>query len=81
MRPNLSNGFVYQGRGNFTGPTYCGVSGAFYDVTCDQNNGGWHVYIEGANLASGACPEPSSMLLFGSAVVGLGGLLRRRLLG
>ena len=36
--------------------------------------------INGSN-GGGSTPEPSSLALFGSGVLGIGGLLRRRFLG
>lgn len=68
--------FSRNGQGDFTGPAFCGVDGAFYDVTCDQNNGNWHVVIQGAQ---GTTPEPSSIALFGSGILGLAGVLRRKM--
>ena len=37
--------------------------------------------IEGNGSGGGTTPEPSSLAMFGSGVLGLGGLLRRRFLG
>jgi PEP-CTERM motif len=43
--------------------------------------GGFHPYIEGtATLSFAPAPEPGSILLLGSGILGLAGMLRRRLL-
>jgi len=76
--PNLSNGFVQQGNGNFTAGFCTSATGAFWDVTCDQNDGHWAFDILNVNSAVvSSTPEPCTLMLLGS-FLGLGGLLRRR---
>jgi len=76
--PNLSNGFSQQGQGNFTGPDFCGTTGPFWDVTCDQNDGHWA--FDALNVGNvTTTPEPASLALLGSGVLGLVGVLRRKL--
>jgi|SRR5215831_14357167 len=76
--PNLSDGFLQQGQGNFTGPLFCGVTGGFYDVTCDQRTNQWA--FDALNVGNATTtPEPSSLLLMGSGILGLAGVIRRRL--
>ena len=66
---NLSNGFLEQGQGNFTGPAFCiGKTGPFYDPGCNQRNGNFEVDIIGASNAA-AIPEPSTFLLIGSGIL------------
>lgn len=67
--PNLSDGFLMQGQGNFTGST-CGTSGAFYETDvapCVQRTGNF-------SLTLSSVPEPATVglmaipfLLFGAA--------------
>lgn len=54
--PNLSNGFLEQGQGNFTGQT-CGTTGAFYETdlaNCVQRTGNFTLDIA-------TVPEPSDL--------------------
>ena len=63
----IGNNWVASGSLTFTG----------FGLINDTTDGYW-----GPNfLMSGSTPEPGSLLLFGSGIAGLGGLLRRRLLG
>jgi hypothetical protein len=69
--PNVSDGFLMQGQGNFTGDT-CGASGPFYqtDVApCVQRDGNFSVNIS-------STPEPSTLWL-GAIPLILFGLVRR----
>ena len=52
-------------------------------VTVDiGDHGGGFYYLEDATYNfGGSTPEPSSIMLFGSGILGLGGLLRKRFLG
>jgi hypothetical protein len=77
--PNYSNGFLRQGQGNFTGAAYCGgASSPFWDVTCDQNDGHWAFDILNVNAAT-ASPEPGTMLMVGTGLLGAVGMVRRRI--
>lgn len=69
--PNLSDGFLEQGQGNFTGPT-CGTTGAFYETDvapCVQRTGNFALNITNV-------PEPSDLWLAIPAIAF--GLFRRR---
>ncbi len=69
--PNLSDGFLEQGQGNFTGQT-CGTTGAFYETdlaTCVQRTGNFTLDVT-------TVPEPSD-LWFALPAIAFG-LLRRR---
>jgi hypothetical protein len=67
--PNLSDGFLEQGQGNFTGST-CGTTGDFYETDvapCVQRTGNY-------SLTVSTVPEPATIalmaipfLLFGAA--------------
>jgi len=73
--PNLSDGFLMQGQGNFTGST-CGTSGAFYQTDiapCVQRDGNFSV-------AATATPEPGTIWL-GALPLVFFGLARRRKTG
>jgi len=70
--PNLSNGFLEQGQGNFTGST-CGTTGAFYETDiapCVQRTDAYSVNIT-------ATPEPATFWL-GSVLVAAFFVTRRR---
>jgi hypothetical protein len=71
----LSSGFDRQGETDFTGQDYGPGSGMFYDVTGDQRTSFWAfdiLNVEEASLPNGpAIPEPATILLIGSGLVGL----------
>jgi hypothetical protein len=67
--PSLSDGFTRTGQGNFTGPTYAGIPGAFWDATPAQRNGNWAVDLEGVTVA--AVPEPGTLLTLGTGFLGI----------
>jgi hypothetical protein len=70
--PDLSNGFLEQGQGNFTGPT-CGTTGAFYETDiapCVERTDAYSVNIT-------ATPEPATFWL-GSVLVAAFFITRRR---
>jgi hypothetical protein len=70
--PNISDGFLMQGQGNFTGPT-CGATGAFYETDvapCVQDTGNFA-------FTATTTPEPSTIWL-GALPLVLFGLARRR---
>jgi hypothetical protein len=77
--PTYGDGFSRSGQGNFTGAANgCGVNVAFCeDPFHPLRTGQWAVDILGAGSVTAATPEPASMLLLVSGIVGLG-LLRRR---
>jgi hypothetical protein len=63
--------------GQWNGPTGPKEAG-FMELV----EGGPYPFIDGtANLTFAPAPEPGSLLLFGSGILGLAGTLRRRLLG
>ncbi len=69
--PNLSDGFLEEGQGNFTGAT-CGTSGAFYETDvapCVQRDGNFALNIS-------AAPEPTTLGLGILAIAA--GLIGRR---
>ncbi len=69
--PNLSNGFLEQGQGNFTGQT-CGTTGSFLETDvapCVQRTANFA-------LTASAVPEPATLLL--AVPVLAFGLMRRK---
>jgi hypothetical protein len=78
----LSDGFVESGQGNFTGPQFCGVTGAFFDPNCNQRTGNFELDIVGPSSAS-AVPEPANLFVTGLSLFGLisAGLGKRLLRG
>jgi hypothetical protein len=74
--PNISDGFLMQGQGNFTGAT-CGTTGAFYqtDVApCVQRTGNF-----AATFSS--VPEPATACLLGLPLLVFGLARRRKIVG
>jgi hypothetical protein len=70
--PNLSDGFLMQGQGNFTGST-CGTTGGFYQTDiapCVQRSNNFAI-------AATATPEPSTLGLGALSLI-LFGVARRR---
>lgn len=68
--PNLSNGFLQAGSGNFTGPT-CNVPGGAFldtaDIDCAQRTNAYALDIVGVDTATAAdasaIPEPATFVL------------------
>jgi hypothetical protein len=77
--PTYADGFTRSGQGNFTGGANgCGDQVPFCeDPFLPLRTGQWAVDILGGDAVTAATPEPASMLLLVSGIVGLG-LLRRR---
>jgi len=78
--PNLSDGFEQDGNINFTAAFPPGHTGFFWDLTSDQRDSHWAFDILGVNQASqgGQVPEPATMLLLGSGLIGLAGYGRKK---
>jgi len=78
---NSGGGYSGSGCGGADGHgLYCPSSAEQYYTIGGQNDLG-PVPSESFTINGGSTPEPSSLALFGSGVLGLGGLLRRRFLG
>jgi hypothetical protein len=79
--PNLSNGFVRDGQGNFTAAFTGHTTGQFWDVSnsaYSQRDSHWAFDILGVEQATQtAVPEPFTMLFLGSALIGAAGLGRK----
>ena len=74
----LAEGFSRQGEGNFTGPTYLGAPGAFWDANPNQRTSAWALDILDVDTATiSAIPEPATALSLTGAL-GVLGLLRLR---
>ncbi len=75
--PNLSNGFLMQGQGNFTGST-CGTTGDFYETDvapCVQRTGNF-------SLTLTAAPEPATLGLMAIPFLVVGATrMRKSVLG
>ena len=59
--PTLSDGFLQQGQGNFTGPAVGQPDGSFLLITADQRTSNWAVDISPVDTAEipSAVPEPA----------------------
>jgi hypothetical protein len=72
--PFLSDGFLHDGEGDFTGPYYLGTSGSFVLVTGDQRDGHWAVDIR---LPGNPIPEPGTLALLAGGLAALARIRRR----
>lgn len=64
--PFLSDGYSRSGQGNFTGPAFTGMPGAFIDANPSQRTNAWAVDILGVDQATAigiASPVPSPATL------------------
>jgi hypothetical protein len=66
--PNLSDGFLEQGQGDFTGRNVLGMPGAFIDPGGNQRTSSYFVTVDGVASAS-TVPEPSTALCCALALV------------
>ncbi len=76
--PNLAAGFTRTGEGNFTGPAFTGLAGAFLDFSPAQRNSHWALSVDGASRSVTPVPEPISSFMISTGLLGIF-LLRRRL--
>lgn len=65
--PFLSDGFLRDGQGNFTGPNFLGVAGSFILVDGAQRDGHWALDVTTPIPE----PEPWAVLLAGLGLIGL----------
>lgn len=75
--PFLSDGFSQSGAGNYTGPMFLGMPGAFVDASLSQRTNEWAVDILGVQNAV-VIPEPSSLLISLSGLIAAGAAIRFR---
>ena len=76
--PNLSNGFLEAGHGNFTGSELCSApGGSFLDETCNQRTGNFAFDVTGVTSAS-AVPEPATAWLIAPAALLIETFRRRK---
>jgi hypothetical protein len=72
--PFLSDGFLRDGEGDFTGPNYLGTLGSFVLVTGDQRDGHWAVDI---SVPGNPIPEPGTLALLAGGLAALARIRRR----
>jgi len=78
---SLSEGFLRDGTGNFTGPEFLGRPGSFIDFTGSQRTSAWTVNFQNAGAAApAAVPEASTGISLGLGLLALtvAGAVRRR---
>jgi hypothetical protein len=71
--PMFVDGFSRTGQGDFTGPNFTGLPGAFVDLNMDQRDSHWALDILNVSV-----PEPSSLLLLATGVAFAAARARRR---
>jgi hypothetical protein len=77
--PNISNGFIRDGQGNFTGPLTGHPGGSFWDVANTQRDNHWAFDILNVQQATQTpAPEPSTPLLLLSGLAGVAAYIRKR---
>ena len=77
LGPFLADGFLRAGQGYFTGPTFVGTPGAFYDANMAQRTSAWAVDVLDVQDAV-IIPEPSTLLLLLSGIAAAAVARRRR---
>jgi hypothetical protein len=78
--PNLSNGFIRTGQGNFTGPLTGNPGGSFRDVSGSQRDSHWAfdiLNVQQATTPPTGVPEPSTIVLLLPGLAGLVAGFRR----
>ena len=76
--PTLLDGFIRDGQGDFTGPSFLGIPGSFIDPALNQRSANFYLTIDSVDSAS-PTPEPSTAILFiAGAFVTTAGMRRLR---
>ncbi len=75
--PNLTDGFQEDGQGNFTGAFRCS-NDSFCDLSGDNRTNVWAYDILNVSAADVVVPVPAAAWLFGSALLGLGVVKRKK---
>src|SRR3990167_4915337 len=79
LGPTLADGFLHGGEGDFTGPMFLGAPGSFVLIDGSQRDGHYALDITLPDTNHTPVPEPATLLLLGSGLLGVAGYGRKKL--